>query len=213
MEWNLPLPTIATIMRAMSAEEVAQCSCVSTSWRQASFTPDIRGKVQVQVNAMLHELAKCGDVGKMKVALSSGADIESTNSVGMTPLQAASLYGHVEVVQALIDGDANLDAQGDTGQTALIWAACRGHLNVVKTLTAAGANIDAHNSCGCTAMMEAALGGHVQVLFFLLSAGAMTTVEENDNIGIQGIPVNNRHQIANSLVSKFASFSTREEEL
>ena len=64
----------------------------------------------------------------------------------ITPLHAAALHGHTEVVRFLLKHGALLELTDDWGCTPLHNASGAGHYNIVDLLCAAGANIDARAS-------------------------------------------------------------------
>jgi ankyrin repeat protein len=70
-------------------------------------------------------------LGKRK---SRGADTESKNGDGDTPLLLASGEGHLAAVKALLNGGANILAAGDQGRLPIHIAVSRGHSEVAKCL-------------------------------------------------------------------------------
>ena len=64
----------------------------------------------------------------------------------ITPLHAASLHGHTEVVRFLLKHGALTELTDDWGCTPLHNAAGAGHYNIVDALASVGANIDARAS-------------------------------------------------------------------
>ena len=79
--------------------------------------------------------ARKGDLGAVKAALASDANLESKTRYGQTPLYLAAMNGHTEVVGFLIDKGAQVDVT-DTfyKNSALGFAASRKHIAVVKLL-------------------------------------------------------------------------------
>eukprot|EP01091_Cochliopodium_minus_P004368 TRINITY_DN14252_c0_g1_i1.p1 TRINITY_DN14252_c0_g1~~TRINITY_DN14252_c0_g1_i1.p1 ORF type:complete len:154 (+),score=45.32 TRINITY_DN14252_c0_g1_i1:47-508(+) len=59
----------------------------------------------------------------------------------LTPLHYASWYGHLNIVELLINKKAKLDETNDKKSTALHYAAGNGRLEVVKLLVKSGALI------------------------------------------------------------------------
>ena len=59
----------------------------------------------------------------------------------MTPLHAASLHGHKDVVKFLVQNGADLNSNDNWNCTALHNAAGAGHLQIVDLLCQAGANL------------------------------------------------------------------------
>ena len=101
---------------------------------------------------------------------------KSCTSAGLGhALQAASIGGHLQVIEQLLAAGADVNAPpAFHGSTALQAASRGGHLQVVERLLAAGANVNAaaaqHD--GLTALQAATEGGHHQVIERLVHAGA-----------------------------------------
>jgi len=67
--------------------------------------------------------------------IKAGANVNSTNNVGMTPLMEASSFGHTEIARILIENGADLNARSKYGgYTALQYASRHGHRDIVKLL-------------------------------------------------------------------------------
>ncbi|KAI3333434.1 ankyrin [Ustulina deusta] len=67
-------------------------------------------------------------------------DLNFADYAGNTPLQVASLNGHENIVQLLIEAGCNLDCRNSDKETPLLDAVENGHLGVVKLLLKAGVN-------------------------------------------------------------------------
>lgn len=104
----------------------------------------------------LHGIARAGDVVALQPFLASGADLDTRNDYGSTPLTIAVTFGRTELVQALIKGGANLDLEGSGGSTPLHLAAFFGRTGLVQMLLASGADPLAQNAAGSTAYQVAA---------------------------------------------------------
>jgi hypothetical protein len=80
------------------------------------------------------------------VLLNLGADIETRQGDGRTPLMAAAFNGRADVVKVLLRRGAQVEAVAstDSGElNALLGAAIDGHDDVVQALTESGARVDA----------------------------------------------------------------------
>ena len=90
-------------------------------------------------------------------ALADGAEVESRDANGVTPLIAAAKSGSSEIVRLLLDSGANPHAADAEGITALMRASERGHLEIARQLLAKGADPNITDALGRTPV-DAALG-------------------------------------------------------
>ena len=147
---------------------------------------------------VLVELAKAGDLGKVRAVLEDNFLLASQRlPSGESPLMAALYRGHADVVEALIEAGAEIDvfaaaatgrsvdlerqidantvnAYAYDGWTPLHLAAFFGHLDNVTLLLASGADAGAvsRNSLTNTPLHAATAGRHADVALALLRAGA-----------------------------------------
>jgi ankyrin repeat protein len=71
----------------------------------------------------------------VKLLLEKGADVDSKDMGGRTPLSWAARNGHEAVVTLLLEKGADVHSKDKDGRTPLSWAAGNGHEAVVKLLT------------------------------------------------------------------------------
>ena len=115
-------------------------------------------------------------IGLPQIDLESSCDIVSEFTEkkisGATPLWAASLGGHTEVVKILIEGGANVNHGTTTKSSPLRAASFHNRLEVIKYLIANGADLDAPNIAGQSPLMIAALRNHRDSVELLAKKGA-----------------------------------------
>jgi ankyrin repeat protein len=58
----------------------------------------------------------------MKICLEHGADLNATNSMGLTPLMGAANRGSDDLIKFLVEKGARLDVKDVTGRTPIAWA-------------------------------------------------------------------------------------------
>ena len=117
----------------------------------------------------------------VKLLLENGAQVNTRDEEGRTPLMEAAGYGRLTTVRVLLDKDADLEAIDDYGNTALLLAACDCALatmpdtyETAKLLLESGANVNVRNKDGDTPLMIASGGGVVktQIVELLIEKGA-----------------------------------------
>ncbi len=103
----------------------------------------------------LRKAAGCGDQTRVRLMLNSGANANTTDAEGNTPLVLAAQSGWQNCVRTLIQAGANVNCVVRYGQTALLKAVRNGHLACAEELINAGADVNAADQYGNTALMKA----------------------------------------------------------
>lgn len=111
-----------------------------------------------------------GDVADMNALIAKGADLNSTNKSGLTPLAAAARTGQMEALRLLLGKGANPDAGGST--TPLIMAAGWHRVDAASALLASGADPNRTNADGLTPLVNAIQVGDGDAVNLLLEKGA-----------------------------------------
>ena len=110
----------------------------------------------------------------IKLLLARGAEVDSEDDMGVTPLHQAAGSGDQTMLQPLLARGAGVNATSDNGETPLHRAAQSGHPQAVELLLARGAEVDAkYIRTGATPLHLAAArqeGGRIVKL--LLAKGA-----------------------------------------
>jgi len=99
---------------------------------------------------LLHRSAMPGETAAIEMLLKLGADVNSPDQHGKTPLHDASLKGHVDTVRLLLDRGATIGARDEDGATPLHDAALGGSAKVIELLLGREADIYARDSKGLT---------------------------------------------------------------
>ncbi|KAM4722950.1 CARD- and ANK-domain containing inflammasome adapter protein-like [Rhinophrynus dorsalis] len=108
-----------------------------------------------------------GDLSILEKIL-RGSDINAVNSSGETLLHIAAAYGHVPVIEYLINKGAKIDAKDKKNRTPLHRAAENGHSEAVRVLLQAGANIYSLDNDSLTPLHLASQNNHQTVIKMLL---------------------------------------------
>jgi ankyrin repeat protein len=127
------------------------------------------------------ELADAIESGRRAAAIElikEGADVNSAQGDGTTPLHWAAYKLDLELVRLLLDRGARADVQNSYAASPLAEAVKGGNVELVKILLDAGANVDAQNADGETTLMLASRAGGVAVAKLLLAHGANVNARE-----------------------------------
>ncbi len=170
-------------------------------------------KVKVSL-AALFAAAEIGDVGKIKLLIKAGANVNARNRAGWTALMVAANYGQIAVSKLLIENGADVQAQHLTGLTALMAAADYGQAGLVELLIEKGAEVDAISLSGRTALMFSAENGHTDVSKLLIEKGAdINAKDKDDRSALNWARQNSQDQIAKILLENGAIVEGKEEDL
>jgi ankyrin repeat protein len=112
--------------------------------------------------------AQSGVVECVQLLLDAGADPNSYDKLGNTPLRVATTPA---VVELLISVGADIHAN-DTKYSDDIFAECYPDRQILEILLAAGVDIEARNEYGWTRLYSAAFNGDLFRVEFLLAHGA-----------------------------------------
>jgi hypothetical protein len=88
--------------------------------------------------------AMAGDLKQLRSLLAKGADVNTPNAAGQTPLVLATAMGHSAAVELLMQSGSNVNAADHTGTTGLMLASMQGNssLRCLATFRFASAAID-----------------------------------------------------------------------
>lgn len=105
----------------------------------------------------------------LKVLLELGANPNTVDKWGQTPLFHAAQYGHIKELELLLEynADPNLGEY-----TPLHTAVKENRINVIELLLKAGVNLDARDKIGDTPLHWGAQYGQIEAITYMVKAGA-----------------------------------------
>ncbi|GBF50917.1 ankyrin repeat protein [Leptospira ryugenii] len=121
-----------------------------------------------------------------KLLLNAGANPNSINSLGETPIfklcqnNSMHLQNKLDLLDDLIKRDINVNHCSEQRMTALHWCALFGEPSLAKRLLKSGAEVNIPDFRGNTALHEACKFGHSSVLALLLEFGAKANLLNED---------------------------------
>ena len=124
-------------------------------------------------------------VDVIKDLLSGGANVNTTNELGWTPLHAAVRFGRGDVIPVLIEYGANINSQDPSGNTPLHLAIEGGNSNTVDLLLENGADVNIANNNRDNSLSLAQKIGQLTIAETLIQHGA--TPQNAQNQGGQGL--------------------------
>lgn len=108
--------------------------------------------------------------------LKQGADVQGTDSFGLTPLMRAALFNsRAEVIKALVDGGADITAREPQYKSTALQLAANHNPSpkVIEALVEAGSDIHEVNYLGESALIMAVNSGNdTRVISALIRAGS-----------------------------------------
>jgi ankyrin repeat protein len=126
----------------------------------------------------LLEASLKGRISEVRTLLRQGAEVNSRNESGTTPLISACIGGHVDVARELLRAGADANLLTHSGKTALEAAASKESVPLVQALIAGGADPRRLPDRGTRLLDEAAGGGRSgrELVRLLLAAGAESSL-------------------------------------
>ncbi len=119
-----------------------------------------------------HRLVQAGNIDGLQSALLAGAEVNTRDQRGWTPLMYAANQGYSLMVPPLVEARADPDIRAADGATALFIAVLRGYEDIARELVAAGADTTIPGPKGRTALELAQLQGLDSTVTLLAGAEA-----------------------------------------
>ncbi|KAG4263778.1 hypothetical protein FPRO03_09054 [Fusarium proliferatum] len=119
----------------------------------------------------------------LEVLLQSGANVNTSDERGESPLHHASLSGFIDIAEILIQKSAGLDIKSVAGETPLHCASRNGHLRVTQLLVQHGADVASKDNHGRTPLHYACISGNLEVVNFIIGSSHTQTLDEADHWG------------------------------
>lgn len=123
-------------------------------------------------NYLLMVEADSGNIHKVRDLLALGADPNTSDERGATPLMFAVQSGNIDLVELLIESGANVNAYPQNGNTALHAAVIAANDSIAELLIRNGAEINAKNVKGLTPLHFAVWYGLPYLTDILIYYGA-----------------------------------------
>jgi len=134
--------------------------------------------------AQLREAALLCDFVRVRDLLTRGADPDTRDEDGRTPLHQAVLGNSLGLVGLLIESGATLDAQDHHGFTPLHFAAQEHTPEIARVLVGKGANVNAQDADGNSVLWRAIFSARDRddIVRFLLENGGRDDLPNHEGV-------------------------------
>ncbi len=159
----------------------------------------------------LFDEIRAGNLEQVKSLLAETPQLLNAYYEGVNPLHLATIYGHKELSEFLINNGLEVNDKTAYGSyTALHMAAAHGHTDLAKFLVDNGADVNALDYSCQTPLYLAADRGHIEIVDFLISKKAdMETVEKTFGwTPLHVAAIRGHHQIVELLLSNGVNVNT-----
>jgi len=120
----------------------------------------------------LNNAIVANDIDRVRYLLDHGAQANTRDGEGNTPLINATRFGFIPVATYLVEHKAEIDLADRNNWTPLMFAAWNDRPDLVQMLAAHGAKLDATDNDGLTPLAVAAQNGKIKAVAALVAAGA-----------------------------------------
>lgn len=156
-----------------------------------------------QLNAELLTAAEDGEYDDVVSCVEQGADINTVDESGISPLVYAVFEEHYDIAYYLIEKGADVNATDDKGRTPLMMAATNGDgIEMMKILLEKGAEINATDDLNRTALMMAAIRGKEHNVEFLLQYKPDLHIKDTEHRDALKLARNHGHVDAFKVLTK-----------
>jgi outer membrane protein assembly factor BamB len=158
----------------------------------------------------LYEATANGNIELVKSLISSGADVNTPNIWGWTPLYIASGTGKKDIVKLLVTEGADVNAPNKTGETPLHFAVSNGQRDIVELLLDHGADMNVKNNSGQSPLFLAFQGSNKEITELLIDKGADINITNNNGLTLLHLAARNGQKDAvELLLTKGADFKAQ----
>ena len=192
---------------AIAALAVACGGCGQNTGKSAP--PPSGAEAPPVAESPLAKAATQGNLGDLRDQLDSGADIDSRDALGRTPLHIAAFYGWPKTTELLVSRGADVNARDRVGMTPLHAAVISGGRAEVELLLRRGADITARSEAGQTALHLSAATGQPKLSKYLIDQGADPRSQDSNGKTPLFYAEQNKHPQTIALLQQYADTDQR----
>ena len=118
----------------------------------------------------------------VKTLIEEGANVESRNLRGLSPLHAASQKGDLGIIELLLEYNANILQKDFENKTCLHWSAIGGHIECIDFFVRNNVLINLKDNNGYAAIHYAVKHNHYNCIKYLLNNGADALIVDGQGL-------------------------------
>jgi len=134
------------------------------------------------LNDQLLHATQRADKRTVLTLLQQGADINTRNAQGRTPLMIATYQHNSDMVKTLLQAGADVNIRDNNKENPLLHSAAQGWLDIVRLAIEAHADTSLTNRFGGISLIPASERGHVEIVRELLTRTGIN-VNHVNNLG------------------------------
>ncbi|XP_059139282.1 putative ankyrin repeat protein RF_0381 [Physella acuta] len=143
----------------------------------------------------------------VNLLLGAGANVQSVDENGRTPLHMAAFKGHIIIVKSLCQYGADINAVDNSGNSPLFFSLLMEHKDISKYLLVCGADVNVICDSLTTPLLVAVLCDDTELVKLLIQHGALSDKGENSEL-LFALKLNN-FEIAIALLENGADANKR----
>ncbi len=174
-KWKENPEEVKRVMAEIEAKEKEKAKAKTP--KQVSFDPQLTQELIEELNK---EDWDDIDASKVQDLTKRGADVNSKNNYGLTPLHFSSIENHIELAKLLLERGADVNSKNNYGLTPLHFASMRNDLELAKLLLDRGADVKAKDNDGYTPLHLASISNYIELAKLLIDRGADLEAKDNE---------------------------------
>ena len=176
--------------------------------QDARVKKDIRMNIRKTLNAFLWTNMKLGVISEIQRVLAAGADPDTRNHLGRTPLHWAAMKGRVDIARILLDAHAETNAQFPAnGSTPLHYACMKGSRAFAALCIDHGADVNARDNNSETPFHHACRWNFPNLARLLIENGAKLTARtSNGHTGLDLLLASEQKNSTDEIVALYREY-------
>ena len=155
------------------------------------------------LNTSLFYAIKYSNKSWITKLLGQGANLNTKNIDGKTPIMVALEIGNKDIIDYLLNQDIDINLKDNTGKNVLFYAIENKLIDISRILLKRGSEVDIKSAFGETLLMKAISIGDIELIKTLIKKGCDINELDNDGFGAVYFAVmNDREKVLEYIIDK-----------